>query len=139
MKTVYEKVMGIIDLHGHEVVLVKRDVSIPCECRDELRQEAACDKCMGTGYKIELAKSAAYRKRNATGAMPDSRKEDAGGSTDHRSYVFFVAGGTNLVSGDLIVERIGERYDTHVITTSDLHQDAEQIIYSSIFTRRRNV
>lgn len=139
MKAIHGTVASIIERHGHEVALVKRDIRIPCPCRDELRQESSCERCMGTGYKIELSKAMAYRKRNAQGPMPDTRKDDAGGSSDHRSYAFFVAGATIVSSGDLVVERIEGSYDVHVITTCDLHQDGERVVYSSIFTRRRNV
>lgn len=129
--------VAIIGRHGHDVVRVTRDFARPCPCRNELRQEATCARCLGTGYKIRAQKGRAYVKKNATGAMPDTRKEQAAGADDVRTYVFYFAGDPGLATGDLIVERVGDVYVTHVISTVDLSRDAGEAVYAAVFTKRR--
>lgn len=130
---------AVIGRHGHDIALVRRDEKRPCSCRNELRQEGTCSKCLGTGYKVIVTKSKAYRKKNTQGAMPDTRSEQGAGQEDVRSYVFYVAGDAGVEGGDLIVERIGGTYFTHIISTTDLAQDSDDIVYTAIFTKRRNV
>ncbi|MGF0347590.1 hypothetical protein ACQR3P_28530 [Rhodococcus sp. IEGM1300] len=139
MMTRAQQVLDIVEKHGHPVVLVVRDLKIPCACKSELKQESTCATCIQTGYKIDLKKSVAYRKKNAQGTMGDSRKEDAGGATDIRSYAFYLAGQTPVRSGDLIIERIGGDHVVHVVTTTDHHQDGGEVVYSSVFTKRRSL
>lgn len=130
---------AVIGRHGHSVVLVKRDERRPCACRNELRQEATCEKCFGTGFKVSLKKANAYRKKNAQGSMPDTRKEQEAGAEDVRSYLFYVAGRVSVESGDLVIERIEGEYIIHVISTVDFAQDGENVVYSAVFTRRRSL
>lgn len=129
----------VIGRHGHNIILVKRDKVRPCVCRNELRQESTCDKCLGTGYQVKMSKVKAYREKNSQGAMPDTRKELGAGAEDVRSYLFYVAGRVPVSSGDLIVERTAGEYIVHVISTKDEAQDADDIVYTAIFTKRRNV
>lgn len=139
MMTRAQQVLDIVEKHGHPVVLAIRDLSIPCACKSELKQESTCEVCIRTGYKIDLKRSVAYRKKNAQGPMSDSRKEDAGGATDIRSYAFYFAGETPVRSGDLIIERIGGDHVVHVVTTTDHHQDGNEVVFSSVFTKRRSL
>ena len=130
---------AIIERHGHPVVLIKRDKDRPCVCRNELRQESTCDKCLGTGYQVKMSKAKAYRKKNSQGAMPDTRREQGAGAEDVRSYLFYLAGRVSVSSGDLIVERQAGEHIVHVISTTDEAQDGDDIVYTAIFTKRRNV
>lgn len=130
---------AVIDRHGHPVALVKRDQRRPCPCRNELRQEATCDDCFGTGYKVDVKRATAYRKKNAQGSMPDTRKKQDAGAEDVRSYLFYVAGSVSVESGDLLIERVEGQYIVHVISTVDFAQDGEHVVYSAVFTRRRSL
>lgn len=130
---------AIIEKHGHSVVLAKRDKDRPCVCRNELRQESTCDKCLGTGYQVKMSKAKAYRKKNSQGSMPDTRKEQEAGAEDVRSYLFYVSGRVSVSSGDLIIDRVNGEYIVHIISTTDEAQDGDDIVYTAIFTKRRNV
>ncbi|MBA4293922.1 hypothetical protein C0431_13245 [bacterium] len=134
-----KQVLEILELHGHPVVLAKRDMARPCKCRSELKQEALCNQCLGTGFKVKLTKLQAYKKRNNQGAMPDTRKEQDAGAEDVRSYLFYVAGAVDAGSGDIIVERANGIYTTHIISTSDHAQDGQEVVYTAIYTKRRSV
>lgn len=95
-----EKIMALLD---HEIYVVYLDKTVKCTCLHEgtSQPDAACKKCLGTGYKIKIRKCMAVCQNTS---VPTTIRNTTG-FVIARNY--YVRASDSLKNDDIIVDGEG--------------------------------